>query len=163
MDGSAQAMVPVKPVCPKLAMETQPHVGPSFPNWGLSKPNPLLFPSAQKSLVEYFTKSLIEFHQKPHSLVISTHSPYILTAFDNLIQAGNVFKQKPELKAQINKIISQKSWIDFDKVAAYYVENGKITTILNKSNKIIDANKIDKVSEEIAIDFDQLLDLRFSK
>ncbi len=47
LSGSAQAIVPVKPVCPKLVMETQPQVGPEFPNCGLSKPTPLLFPWAQ--------------------------------------------------------------------------------------------------------------------
>lgn len=129
----------------------------------IEEPELNLFPLAQKALVEFLTSRLIQFHQRPHNLIISTHSPYILTSLDNLIQAGNVFKQNPKLKTQINEIIPESSWIGFDKTSAYFVENGRVKNILNKKNRIIDGNKIDKVSEEIAIDFDKLLDLQFSK
>lgn len=127
----------------------------------VEEPELNLFPDAQKKLVEYMANRLIHHHQKPHSLYIATHSPYILTAFDNLIQANNAFENHPDLKKKIDKIIPQECWIDFDEVSAYYLEDGKTKSILNRKNRAIAANKLDKVSEEIAIEFDKLLDITY--
>ncbi|HYV95040.1 MAG TPA: AAA family ATPase [Chitinophagales bacterium] len=129
----------------------------------IEEPELNIFPTAQKRLVEFLARKLIQNHEKNNSLFISTHSPYILTAIDNLLQASNASKTHPEAEGQIEKVIARECWIDFDEVTAYYVEAGKTVPILDKKNRSIAANKIDKVSEEISIEFDKLLDLTYQK
>jgi len=127
----------------------------------IEEPELNLFPTAQKGLVDFIISRLIKYHEKPHSVIIATHSPYILTSIDNLIQAGNVYEKDPRLEKKIAKIIPKECWLDFDKVTAYYIEKGKTKSILNKTERRITADKIDKVSEDLSLDFDKLLDLKY--
>ena len=51
VSGSAQAIVPVKPVCPNEDNETSLHVGPPLIGSGLSKPKPLLLLLSKNELL----------------------------------------------------------------------------------------------------------------
>ncbi|MCU0290310.1 MAG: hypothetical protein MUF15_28495, partial [Acidobacteria bacterium] len=55
--------------------------------------------------------------------------------------------------------INQGSWINFDDVAVYLVENGKCLDIKDRETKLIDANAIDNVSDAAGAIFNQLLDI----
>ena len=65
VSGSAQTIVPVKPVCPKLAFETHPQVGPSLPSCGLSNPSPRRFPFSQKWHVLNVSKVVLVIYWIP--------------------------------------------------------------------------------------------------
>jgi AAA15 family ATPase/GTPase len=124
----------------------------------IEEPELNLYPTTQKRLVNYLAEKTIN---KGHELIVTTHSPYILTSFANLIQAGNVAKEKPHLKAELENIVPSQYWLDFDKVGVYYFENGTCRDLLDYENKTIDATAIDDVSEIISKEFDQILDLKY--
>lgn len=84
----------------------------------------------------------------------------MLSLLNCLLLAYEVGK-KSHLKEQVEKIISKNFWLDISKFNAFKVENGKVESIINKETNLILADKIDKVSEEIATIFDNLLDLQY--
>ena len=101
--------------------------------------------------------SLVEYNNaiKENKLIISTHSPYILTALNNSIIAEEVFeKTGKEIEPY-----GPKRRIAYADVSAYQFEDGKIVGIKDEETRLIDADAIDSCSAEINSDFDALLDL----
>jgi predicted ATP-dependent endonuclease of OLD family len=124
----------------------------------IEEPELNLFPEAQKKLVEFIIETC---RDKTKRLIITTHSPYILTVLNNLIQAHNVVKERPELEEEVNKIIPKERWLDFDKVGVYYVADGTAKNIMHEKNRIIKAENLDSVSKNLSNEFGQLLDLQY--
>ena len=120
----------------------------------IEEPEAHLFPISQKHIV-----SLIALlYNKGQNSVITTHSPYILTALNNLILANDVKNEKGE--KSIEKIIDKDLCIDFDDVKAYTIKNGKLVSIMDKESRLIGINIIDSVSDEFNNTFDELLSLQ---
>ena len=124
----------------------------------------------QKKLVEYLiermnsSKNLI--NNSKDKLFITTHSPYILTSLDNLIQAHNVaIKGESYADEVINKTkIAQNIWLDFDRVSCYYFnEDGTCKSTLDNEYRDIGASKIDDVSIDLAKTYEDLLDLKYKE
>ncbi len=129
-------------------------------NFVIEEPELNLYPTTQKKVVEFITEKCLN---KKHNLIVTTHSPYILTSFANLIEANNTAEINSEAKKKVLEIIPEKNWIDFKNVSAYYINNGKATDILDYENKTIDANAIDDVSDIIAEEFDTLLNIKYGE
>lgn len=120
----------------------------------IEEPEAHLFPISQKHIV-----SLIGLiYNMQQNSVITTHSPYILTAINNLLLAYDVMHAKGE--KSISEIIDKDYCIDFDNIQAYTIKNGKLETIMNKEERLIGVNIIDSVSDEFNITFDKLLALQ---
>jgi predicted ATP-dependent endonuclease of OLD family len=125
----------------------------------IEEPELNLYPTMQKALVEFLVEKCTKNNNK---LIITTHSPYILTALDNLIQAKNVADEKPQLKDEVAKIVPEQQWLDFDRVSAYYVADGTAKSILDPEMRSIGANNIDDVSENLGSTFDPVIKPAFS-
>ncbi len=126
----------------------------------IEEPEAHLFPTAQKQVIS--TLGML-YNLKPNDgFLLTTHSPYILVAVNNLIMASNAAKEgKPDSLEQIYKIIPKDQHIDFDDVGAWTMDDGKLTDMLDHESKLIDANCIDGVSDEFDREFNDLLDLRY--
>jgi len=112
----------------------------------IEEPEAHLFPKTQKKVIEYISYF---FNSNNNQVIIATHSPYLLTAANNLLYAGRVGKNNYE---NINKIISNKKWLDFDRFDAYLVgadEEQYIRSIVDDELEEIIAEEIDGVSDEI--------------
>lgn len=125
----------------------------------IEEPELNLYPSSQKDLIEFIIERIKQSEDK---LIVTTHSPYLLTSIDNLIQAGNVVREKPELKNDVDNIVPSSLWLDFENVACYYFSNGKSTSTLDNELKSIGPSNIDDISEELSETFENLLTLRYS-
>jgi predicted ATPase len=119
----------------------------------IEEPEQNLFPVAQKSLVEFLTESVNTFG---HKLLITTHSPYILTSLENLMYADKL-GQINDLKLQINNLIDQKYWINQKDVQVYYLDKDKEIDLMDREYALIKKDKLDSVSEVINDVFDELL------
>ncbi len=92
------------------------------------------------------------------SLVITTHSPYILTSINNLLQAGKLYgAADPPTKRKLNQILPESNSFKPGEVAFYALEDGHAKSILDPETGLIDATAIDQVSDDIAVQFDELL------
>ncbi len=129
-------------------------------SYTFEEPELNLFPIAQKSLVELLAEKVLS---NGHKVVITTHSPYILTAFNTLIQAGNVCKNDPHQKDAVSKIVPEKNWLNFDEVSVFYLDESNVQDVMNLEYQTIDANAIDDVSDMIATEYDQLLELKYEQ
>ena len=126
----------------------------------IEEPELNLFPIKQKKLIDHI---LLKVNNTKHKVIITTHSPYILSSLDTLMLAKNTFNEHPDLKEEINKIVSEDKWIDYNDISVYEVRNdGKVYSIKNEEFKSIDVNAIDSVSDIISEEFDKLTELRYA-
>ena len=126
----------------------------------IEEPEAHLFPTAQKQVVELIA-TVFNTSKSPTQFFITTHSPYILTSINNLIQAGKLYSQitdKAKLK-KLNKIVPKERKLAPGSVAAYVMDKKGCRNIIDKETGYIKADAIDDVSELLTIEFDQLLDM----
>lgn len=119
----------------------------------IEEPEAHLFPSSQK----YIIHIIALLYNNNNVNFITTHSPYILTAINNLILAYDVMKKKD--KEILAPIIDKNLTINFNDVAAYTIENGVLTSIKDEESRLIGMNIIDSVSDDFSEEFDKLLQL----
>jgi len=117
-----------------------------------------LFPIAQKNLTYYLIeKCLFKAGEEVNNeVIITTHSPYILSSINNLLYAGKLGVAMPH---RVSKIINKNHWINHTDFAAYYLDKGKIRDILDAQTNLISENELDSASEDISYDFDRLIAL----
>ncbi|MBK7940188.1 MAG: AAA family ATPase [Lewinellaceae bacterium] len=119
----------------------------------IEEPEAHLFPDAQKEMVELI--ALFCNAQTDNKAVITTHSPYILTSLNNLLYAYRVGKNDPQ---GAKKVVDTPFWLDPSRVAAYFIENGQLEPIMDDG--LIQAERIDEISNKLNIQLDQLYDLQ---
>lgn len=125
----------------------------------IEEPEAHLFPSAQRSIIELIS-TVFNYGKGQIQFFITTHSPYILTATNNLLQAGLLYERNDEDTIdKLKKIIPEYKALSTTDLAAYALTNGKGNSILCSESGLIDAKVIDSVSDELAIQFDDLLNL----
>lgn len=125
----------------------------------IEEPELNLYPSTQKDLVEFIVERI---NRSDDNLIITTHSPYLLTTLDNLIQAGNIFSEKKGKKEELNSIIPESRWLKYDDVACYFFSEGTAISTLDEELKSIGPSNIDDVSEGLSDVFERLLKLKYS-
>ena len=131
----------------------------------IEEPEAHLFPQTQSYITQLISNAYNEgiglssgINERFNSFTITTHSPYILTAFNNLIQAGNVVQSKNyQNLEELYKVVPKDEIVNFDDVSAYFVSNGTVKSILDDELKLIDASFIDSVSRDFANVFEKLV------
>ncbi len=121
----------------------------------LEEPELNLFPQTQYNLLNWTIERTNE--AKKHSLFLTTHSPYIMSSLNNMLQASNVIKADKSKQEEVEKIVSSKRILSLNDVGAYAIEKGKMKSIIDTKNKLISAEELDKISDVIAEEFDKLL------
>jgi hypothetical protein len=125
----------------------------------IEEPEAHLFPNAQKQIVNLMAL-VYNAMRNNVKLFITTHSPYILTSFNNLMEAGALYKKVDGAKKKkLAKIVPEDMAIDPDDVRAYSLDyDGKLKSIMDEYG-LISTNQIDDVSNDLSIEFGKLLDL----
>ena len=123
----------------------------------VEEPEAHIFPSTQKS----FVYSLVEMlnGNVQHTCFLATHSPYILTAFNNIILAGETMAMSKEKADKVSVIMPKRETLCYDEVAAFEMSNGRNHSIMDEDFRLISADAIDAASQEISNDFDYLLNI----
>lgn len=126
----------------------------------IEEPEAHLFPTSQHEIVKLMA-TVFNNAVQPLRLVITTHSPYILTAFNNLIQAGETREKLDKSRhPELFRIVPEDQILAPDAVCAYEVDHGTATPIRSEeTGNLILAERLDGVSTEILSAFDKLLDL----
>jgi len=126
----------------------------------IEEPEAHLFPTAQKKIV-HLLASTFNSLGKNFQIIITTHSPYILSSFNNILEAGKIIEEQPNKAKDVKKVIPENEVINPKDLVAYAVSHGKVKVIMDKETQLISDNVIDSVSDEIAISFGKLLDIEF--
>jgi len=130
----------------------------------IEEPEQNLFPETQSDLVKFLTEHCTKHDNESgnfNELVITTHSPYVLTSFNNLLLANKVSANE-EVGLEVDKIVAKQFWIKQENFNAYYIENGKASQIFDEQLGLISENELDSASEYIMNEFNQLMELRRS-
>lgn len=124
----------------------------------IEEPEAHLFPTTQRLIVE-FMAAAFRARKTEMCLLITTHSPYILTSINNLLQAGKLYAGPPkkETAERLKKVVLPSRALRPEEVGFYALQDGGANPILDPETGLIDASVIDQVSTDIAIQFDRLL------
>ncbi|MEO8853860.1 MAG: AAA family ATPase [Ginsengibacter sp.] len=127
----------------------------------IEEPELNCFPTTQKKIMEHFI-SKIKFEVGSGfnyycRLLITTHSPYILTSLNNMMYAYSVAQKDP---VEVNKIIDKKYWVNPEDVSAYMLlSDGTSEDIVDREEGLIKAEKIDGVTNTLNEQFEALLNI----
>lgn len=118
----------------------------------IEEPELNLFPKTQIKLLQQIIR-------KCPKVTITTHSPYLLSAFNNLIEAGNALKSNVSKAEEIYKLIPRECILAFENVSAYKIEDGKVNSILDEEYHLVVADQIDSVADVESQIFSELLSI----
>ncbi|MFC0297317.1 AAA family ATPase [Geobacillus jurassicus] len=122
----------------------------------IEEPEAHLYPNAQKEMVALFALLL---NVTNSTLVITTHSPYILSAFNIYLYAAKIGKK---LDRRANPIIDRKLRLSPERVKAYILksEGGRFCyrSIIDDELQLIQAEAIDEASSSINRVLDELME-----
>lgn len=119
----------------------------------IEEPESHLFPESQK----YISELIALVGNSKHSIIITTHSPYVLGTLNNLLYAH----QTPlKYIHDADTIIPKQLWIDYKQFSAWFVRDGRIEDCRDQELQLIQNEKIDEISHVINHDFDTLLEIQ---
>lgn len=126
----------------------------------IEEPEAHLFPTAQKRIVQLLARTFNTIDSN-FQIIVTTHSPYILSSFNNLIEAGKIIEEKTSLSAKVHRVVPKDEIIKPSDLIAYSLNKGEKSILIDKDTKLISQNILDSVSDEISLEFGKLLDIEF--
>lgn len=122
------------------------------------EPESHLFPDSQETLAELVA---LMINSSKSQVMITTHSPYMLTAMNLLIYSGKEEKNNTAENSVVRKEIRLKQ----GKVGAHFIskDTGELRDIIGKSEGLIDAVAIDGISESINTRMDEILQASYKR
>ena len=123
----------------------------------VEEPEAHLFPTAQRCVIDLMIETF-NLRRSQMELVLTTHSPYVLTSLNNLLKAGQRYAEADApLKQKLAAVIPEARALRVEHLAAYALDGGEVNDIVDEESGLIDAAAIDSVSEILAEQFHQLL------
>ena len=124
----------------------------------VEEPEQNLFPSSQRTILNELIKCTNQMIG--NQLILTTHSPYILTSLNNLMYAYNVGKENYE---KTDKIIPSKYWLNPNDVSIFKLIDGKSESIIDEELKQIKVEEIDEISEILSNQWHQMAEFNLVK
>ncbi|MED0655678.1 AAA family ATPase [Anoxybacillus geothermalis] len=122
----------------------------------IEEPEAHLYPSAQKEMVALFALLL---NATDNTLVITTHSPYILSAFNIYLYAAKIGEK---LDRRAEPIVDRKLRLSPERLKAYMLESEggrfRYRSIIDDELRLIQAEAIDEASSAINRVLDELME-----
>ncbi len=145
--------------------DSRRYVDSNCPYIIIEEPELNCFPTTQKKIMEHFISKIkdekssikVDYYCR---LVITTHSPYVLTSINNLMYAYKVGQINND---ETDKIIEKEYWLNPNDVSVYMMlTNGECEDIFDREEGLIKAEKIDGVTNILNEQFSSLLNLQFA-
>ena len=124
----------------------------------IEEPEAHLFPIAQKDMISLIA---LMVNATDSRVIITTHSPYILTSSNILLYSEKV---ENNYRGEEKPVIPRSIRLSYHKFAAYKVENAadSLTSLMDENSHMISTNYIDKVSEITNNELEHLLDMEIN-
>ncbi|WP_277811912.1 AAA family ATPase [Chromohalobacter canadensis] len=110
----------------------------------IEEPEAHLFPTSQGYIVSVLSMLREEVGL---NIFLTTHSPYILSALNNLIMAHDVVSSGSMGEDEFKKINSGGSPVDYESVSAFTIDEGVIKSIKDDEYRMLGGDILDEVSE----------------
>lgn len=118
----------------------------------IEEPEAHLFPKAQNEIMKMIS---LLVGSGDHQILITTHSPYVLSVLNNLLLSWQVTNEYPN--AQID--ISKEFRLEPSKFGAYSLKNGACHSIFDKESGMISRNFLDEIFDEIGFEYRNIYDV----
>ena len=145
-----------------LILKTWPFISEkSSKTFFIEEPEAHLFPTSQKQIISLIATIYNAFG---HSFFITTHSPYILKAINNLVVGQDAYDKAngdTEKLKKLEKVLPADELIRLEDVSAYTLNKGKLESIIDMENRLIGANLLDSVSDEFEAAFSVATDILY--
>ena len=113
----------------------------------IEEPEAHLYPSLQSKVVEFISYFA---NINNSSILITTHSPYILTSVNTLYCAGKVIEKNSMYLKKVYDIIDSNCEIDPQKVTALKINKDKsILNLINEELQELNTEMIDEISDSV--------------
>ena len=116
----------------------------------IEEPEAHLYPLSQKKLIELMALVLNETNSE---IIVTTHSPYVLSIFNNLLFASKVKNKDFYLNSK-----DFKAYTLLSREQAITNKNKSFLSILNEETGLISENFLDDISIEIGEEFDLMFE-----
>ena len=124
-----------------------------FTNFIIEEPEQNLFPTTQRDLINYLFDKMND--DKDHSLLLTTHSPYILYAINNCLMGYNI---KNKIKSEeIDEIKNENSWINPDVVSVWQVQDGTLVSVKDLQTKTVTKHYFNEITKDIMDEYFEML------
>jgi predicted ATPase len=132
----------------------------NFDSFAIEEPELSLFPSNQLELMRILISKTNDVHGM-NNLIITTHSPYLLSILNNFILAKKVVDFKNDTLSEVNNVISEKYFIGRNDIAVYSLgneinEGAYCKSVIDEKTGMIMGNYLDAVSEIVSSEFEAL-------
>ena len=129
----------------------------NFSHFVVEEPEQNLFPKNQTELFRFLISRTNVEENVAGGLTITTHSPYLLSAFNISLLAGKLDKDET-LAKDVEAILPKKYHVDPEQVAAYALGNEEAycRSILSEKTGTIDQNYLDTASDVLGDEFNRL-------
>ncbi len=125
----------------------------SFSQLIIEEPEQNLYPQTQRNLIEYMLSTFNESVRK-NTLLITTHSPYILYAINNCM-LGYLVKDTMPADRQA-RVQGQSAWFNPQEVSIWEIDGGHITCIQDEKG-LLSKNHFNDIMKQVMNDFDSML------
>ena len=119
----------------------------------IEEPEQNLFPTTQRDLVYYLLRTIN--HGRKHRLVVTTHSPYILHAFNNSMILGQVGDEMPD--DMKNDLDCKDAAVNPDFVSVWQIKEGCLVGIKDSKTKTIGKHYFNDVMNDLLDDYYQMM------
>lgn len=99
----------------------------------IEEPEAHLFPDAQKRIVYEITQVLNRLIKcgLDAKILLSSHSPYVMTSFNNLLEAGSIINEDERKNHKVNRVMPKDSPLMPGITQAYFVNDTCVSIIGN--------------------------------
>lgn len=122
-------------------------------NFIIEEPEQNLFPTTQRDLINYLFKKMNE--ERNHSLILTTHSPYILYSINNCLMGYNI-KDTIDNDEETD-ITNKESWINPDLVSIWQVQEGKVVSVKDNTTKTVTKHYFNEITKDIMDEYFEML------
>jgi predicted ATPase len=122
-------------------------------NFIIEEPEQNLFPSTQRDMINYLFNKMNG--ERNHTLLLTTHSPYILYAINNCLMGFNI-KDKIDKKEETD-IINKASWMNPDLVSIWQVQDGELVSVKDITTKTVTKHYFNEITKDIMDEYFEML------
>jgi hypothetical protein len=118
----------------------------------IEEPSAHLFPQEQKDTIEYIAGMYSSIKREdPNAcrFFITTHSPYILNAINNMLKKGDIITRYKDCEDEVNEKISIPPLYVDDVSASFINADGTVEDMKDKNEYYLNADKIAEISYKI--------------
>ncbi|RTQ50157.1 hypothetical protein EJV47_11010 [Hymenobacter gummosus] len=127
----------------------------------IEEPETHLFPESQRAMAQLMATV---YHESVYTLqyVITTHSPYLLTSFNNLVyahQLAETLRDQPAKLKALYKVVPKNQQLALADMRVYGFENGRVKSLIDEESGLLTADLLDSASDVTADQFGALMAL----